>query len=202
MQPHSPAGVRRGCRAARDVPLGPRPGERVALDRMDSRPWHFLRDGERDRPRAGPQISDNGLGDVHLGQPVDRPARHDLGLRPRHEHAGPDLKLDVPEVGGAGDVLHRLAGRTPRDVVPEPGVEVGVGHQVERAPGHAVPVRRHELRVSARGLDARLCQPRHRDGDFGHQQAHRAAFKLTAAAFKLTGRQTSCRHGRHRSGRR
>ena len=51
---------------------------------------------------------------------VDRPPGHDLGLRPGHEHAGPDLKLQVAEVGQPGDVLQRLAGLPPGDVIPEP----------------------------------------------------------------------------------
>ena len=41
---------------------------------------------------------------------LDRPAGEQLGLGPRHEDAGPDRQLDVPEVGGAGEVLERLAG--------------------------------------------------------------------------------------------
>ena len=40
----------------------------------------------------------SGCGHVHLAQPVDGPAGHDLGLRPGHEHPGTDLELEVPEV--------------------------------------------------------------------------------------------------------
>ena len=47
---------------------------------------------------------------------VDRRAGHHLGLGPRHEDPRPDGELEVPEEGPPGDVLQRLAGRTPVDV--------------------------------------------------------------------------------------
>ena len=46
---------------------------------------------------------------------LDRPAGEQLGLGPRHEHPRTDLQVDVAEVGDAGQVLQRLAGRAARD---------------------------------------------------------------------------------------
>ena len=49
-------------------------------------------------PEPVPEVDRDRLGDVHLPQPVDGPAGHDLGLRPGHEHAGADVEIEVPEV--------------------------------------------------------------------------------------------------------
>jgi hypothetical protein len=65
---------------------------------MDLRPWHFLRDGQCDRARAGPQISDNGAGMVRLIS-SRRSLPPDLV---EWACAGPDLEL---EERGTGDVL-------------------------------------------------------------------------------------------------
>ena len=61
-----------------------------------------------------------------------------------------DFELGVPEVGEAGDVLERLAGLPAGDLVPEPRLEAGVGHQVQLRPGHAVHVRGDHFGVGAR----------------------------------------------------
>src|SRR6266568_2195247 len=52
-----------------DVTLGPGPGERVGLDRVHPGPRNLLADRQRDRARAGAQVSHHRLGDVHLAQP-------------------------------------------------------------------------------------------------------------------------------------
>ncbi len=77
-------------------------------------------------PEPGAQVGHHRLGDVHLAQPVDGPAGHDLGLRARHEHARAHVELEVTEMGAAGDVLERLARGAAGDLGPEPRVEVGV----------------------------------------------------------------------------
>src|SRR6185437_14024665 len=106
------------------------------------------------------------------GQLLDRPAGHDLGLHPGHEHAGADLELQVAEVGQPGDVLERLTGRPAGDVVPEPGVEVDVGDQVQLTAGHSVQVGGDQLGVGAGRLHPGLGQPAGRYGDLVEQEGH------------------------------
>ena len=109
LQRHPAGGVRRRGGHAGDVALGPLPGQRVGLDRVHLGARHFLGDGQRDRAGPGAEVGDHRLGHVHGGELLDRPAGHDLGLLPGHEHAWPDRELEVAEIGDPGDVLQRLA---------------------------------------------------------------------------------------------
>ena len=72
-----------------------------------------------------------------------------------------------------GDVLERLTGLAPGDLVPEPWIEVGVGHPVQLAAAHAVHVRGDQLRVGPRRVHAHLGEPGGRDSDLIEQKAHR-----------------------------
>ena len=171
MQRDPARGVRGGGGAAVDVALGPLPGQRVCLHRVHPGPGHLLRDGQRDGAGPGAEVGHDGLGHVHLAQPVDGPAGHDLGLRPGHEHPGADLEIQVPEVGVPGDVLQRLPRLTAGDLVPEPRVERGVGHPVQLAAADAVHVRGDLLRVGPRRVHPGLSQPGRGHRDLVEQQA-------------------------------
>ena len=125
-------------------------GQRIRLDRVHPGPGHLLGDGQRDRAGPGAQVGDYRLGHVHAGQRVDRPAGQDLGLRPRHKHARAHGQVQIAEIGVPGNVLQRLPGLAPGDLVPEPGIERGVGHHRQAAPRHPVHVRGNQLGVGPR----------------------------------------------------
>ena len=91
-----------------EVALGPLEGRRVQLDRVHAGGGDLVGDARRDRPRAGAEVHDDGVL-PRLAGPVDRPAGEELGLGARHEDAGADLELDVPEARAARQVLQRLA---------------------------------------------------------------------------------------------
>ena len=76
---------------------------------------HLVGHRAGDRAGAGAEVDDDRRAVQAAQRALDRPAGQQLGLRPRHEDAGPDGQLDVAEGGGAGEVLQRLAGRPPRD---------------------------------------------------------------------------------------
>ncbi len=69
---------------------------------------HLVGHGRSDRPRARAEVDDDGS--LELASLVDGPAGQQLGLRSRHEDAGPDRELDVSERRGAEQVLERFAG--------------------------------------------------------------------------------------------
>jgi hypothetical protein len=173
--------VRRVFGAADDVALRPAARERVGLHRVHLGPRHLLRDRQRDPPGTRAQVHHHRVRHVHRGELVDGPAGHHLGLRAGHEDPGPDLKLGVPEVGEAGDVLERFAGLTAGYLVPEPRVEPGVRHEVQLATAHPVHVRGDHLRVGARGFHAGLGQPGSRDRDLIQQQCHCGPAELAAS---------------------
>jgi len=60
----------------------------------------------------------------------------------------------------------------PRDVVPVPRVEGGIGHHVQGAAGHPVHMRRDQLGVGARRLHPGLGQPGRGDGHLVEQKVH------------------------------
>jgi len=106
---------------------------------------HLLGDGQRDRAGPRAQVDDDGLGHVHLAQPVDGPARHHLGFGAWHEHTRADLELEVAEVGPPRDVLQRLAGGAAPDPLPEARVERRIGHSMQLGPPHAMHMRGDQL---------------------------------------------------------
>ena len=114
---------------------------------------------------------------------------------------GPTSSSRYRKYAMPGDVLQRLARLAARDVVPEPRVEVGVGDQVELAPGHAVPVRGHQLGVGARRLDPCLGQPRRRRWR-SRSSAGSSAGYYHWTAITITAQRPSCPLGRRRPGRR
>jgi hypothetical protein len=111
---------------------------------------HLLHEGERDGARAGAEV-DHHRGRLVL-QRVHGPAGELLGLGPRHEHARPDLEVDEPEGGAAGEVLQRHAAGAGRD-----HLEVGAALQVVRAGCHHEEGARHAGDVCEQqlGVDAR-----------------------------------------------
>jgi hypothetical protein len=126
------------------------PRQGIPLDGVHAGPRHLLGDGERDRAGTGAEVDRDRFRDIHLAQPVDGPAGHDLGFRPGHENSGTDIELEVPEVRPPGDVLQRLAVLPAADIHPEPGVELRVRHRVQFAALDVVDVRRDDLGVGAR----------------------------------------------------
>ena len=81
----------------------------------------------------------------------------DLGLRPGHEHPGPDLEFQVAEVGPAGDVLERLAGLAAGDRRPVAGVEVARPARCAARPARR---RARTRRAPPRRCAARARRPR------------------------------------------
>jgi hypothetical protein len=112
----------------------------------------LVRDRQRERAGAGPEIDDDRR--RHAGQPLQRPAGELLGLRPRHEDAGADGQLQVAEGRPAGEVLQRHAVRALVEQGAEPHGDV-VRHCDQRqqpAAGDAQDRRQQQLGVHARGL--------------------------------------------------
>jgi hypothetical protein len=156
-----------------DVAFGPGASQRIGLDRVHPGPRHLLPDGQRDRAGPGAQVGHHRLGDVHVAQLADGPAGHDLGLRPRHEHAGPDVELEVAEVGPAGDVLQRLTRGPAGNIDPETRVKRRIGHRVQLAAPDVVHVGRDQLGVGPRRFDPGLGQSQRGERHLIKQQAHR-----------------------------
>ena len=104
---HLDRGVPRGRPGGGVVP-GPLDRARVALDGDDAGAGELVRDRQREGAGAGCR-GRRRRGAVEPGQPLERPAGQQLGLRPRHEDAGADGELQVAEGRPPGEVLQRHA---------------------------------------------------------------------------------------------
>src|SRR5437588_247337 len=70
----------------------------------------LMRNGEADRPGTGAEIDDDGR--ASFLDLREHRFNDDFGLRPRNEHARPDLQVEITEAGGSDEVLQRRPLRT------------------------------------------------------------------------------------------
>ena len=158
--------------AAGDVAFRPGQRCRVHFHRVDSGAGHLLGDGDRDRARPGAQVHDQGIGDVHGPQGVDRPGDHHLGLGTGDENAGAYFQLEIAEVGAAGDVLQGFPCRPAGYTLPVAGVEVAVRDRVQLSSTDAVHERREFLGVRPGRGNPGFREPKRRPRDLVEQEVH------------------------------